>query len=185
LTAASLTIVCTTSGDPLPAGLQKIVFPPASFIIGPSFAVQSTFINICTSQDFGNIGDSFSDDIIVSRDSTFRFELLNSCGASKFRSHDDSCSSGDHTFCDFTIPTGLSYAEFSLIFFADAVSNGCFFRILSLDSYLRASSYPVISVYNQTDSMNAFEMKTHPTSLFILSNPPTSVNIGQDFQTQG
>jgi len=169
----------------LPAGSHQILFPSLEFVIGFPISSSHSFINICTSQDVCSVGDDFTHDVSVFGDSLFRFELSQSCGQLKFRSNDGDCSIGSHTECDFSISSGLSHVEFSLMFFADAVSSGCVFRILSLDSFLRASSFPVISMYNESDNLNAFELVTHPTSLFVTLHPPSTIDTGQVFQTQG
>jgi hypothetical protein len=172
LTAAGFTIVCTIAGNPLPAGLQNILFSSGSLVVGSALSFVKYFINICTSHDVCNSGDSSYGDVSVSQDSHFRFELSSTCQQLKFRSDDGVCSVGDHTYCNFTIPNGLSHVEFFLSFFADAVSSGCFFKILSLDSHLRASSYPIISVYTQTYITNIH--KHHTTYITNIHHKHTS-----------
>jgi hypothetical protein len=185
MTVANLTIVCTTASQALPAGSQRITFAPGSLVLGSASFVHLSFINVCTSQDLTNYGNDLVQDMPVSMDSIFHFELSNTCGQLKFRSQLGSCSVGEFTSCNFVIPTGLSYAEFSLTFFADAVSSGCNFFISSMDSYLRASPFPVVSVFNQSDRDNFFELVTYPTSLYVSVNPPLSIDTGQAFQSQG
>jgi hypothetical protein len=40
-------------------------------------------------------------------------------------------------------------------------------------------------MYNESDNLNAFELVTHPTSLFVTLHPPSTIDTGQVFQTQG
>jgi hypothetical protein len=183
MTHAGLTIVCTT-GRSLSAGSYELKFGPSSFQIGLPIVGHRTFISICTSQDVCSLNVDSFEDVIVSKDAWFLVELSAFCGHLMFRSDSNHCSSGNYTSCEFAIPAGHSHAEFSLIFFNDALSSGCFFRLTSLESFLRASSFPVLSAHNEYDDENAFGLLTYPVGLFVSSNPPFSVDTGQLFQTQ-